>query len=227
MGVWGVLSLHVCTHVHYSRAGRYQCDILSFSFSDIRFSFLWCPSSGPPVCLVIADDCVGPPLRPSVIYIVTYCICLCVACCRGVRVRHLRSRAGRVRRVRRAAAGGVSGSALRCRCALAPARLPTPVHACPVFCVQRPAHAAALLVHTPVSTVAISPAWLSPDLSLAWSQAASARSFGSCWLFVAHLVVLHVYAAAASGLPPLLPAPACRVVRARLVVDVAQPRAPL
>ena len=128
MGGGGVLSLHVCTHAHYSRAGWYQCDIFSFSVSYIRFSFLWCPPSSPPVRLVIADDCVDPPLRPSVICIVTYCICLCVACCRGVRVRHLRSRPRRVRRVRRAAAGGVSGAALRCRCALPVCpRLCTPV----------------------------------------------------------------------------------------------------
>ena len=129
MGVGGFCPyLHVCTHAHYSRAGWYQCDISSFSVSYVRFSFLWCPPSSPPVCLVIADDCVDPPLRPSVIYIVTYCICLCVACCRGVRVRPLRPRTRRVRRVRRAAAGGVSGAALRCRCALPVCpRLCTPV----------------------------------------------------------------------------------------------------
>ena len=134
----GVLYLHVCTHTHYSRAGWYQCNVSSFSVSYIRCSFLWCPPSSPPARLVIADDCVDPPLRPSVIYIVTYCICLCVVCCRGVCVRPLRSRAGRVRHARRAVAGGFPGAALRCRRALPICpRLCTPV-LLSTLCVPHP-----------------------------------------------------------------------------------------
>ena len=114
----GVLYLHVCTRAHYSRAGRYQCDIFSFSVSQVPFSFLWCPPSSPSVCLVIADDRVSPPLGPIVIYIVIPSICLCVVCCRCARARHLRSRPRRVRRARRVAVGGFSGAAPRVWCAL-------------------------------------------------------------------------------------------------------------
>ena len=135
MGVGGVLSLHVCTHVHYSRAGWYQCDILSFSVSYVRFSFLRCPPLGPSVCLVIADGCINLPLRP----ILTYCIviCLCVALRRGAFCWRVRPRS---RRGRRAAAGAVcvlSVVVARSRCALPISPCLGPPLLLPAFCITR------------------------------------------------------------------------------------------
>ena len=115
---------------------------------------------------------------------------------------------------------------LRCRPALPvrPARLPTHVHACPVSCVQRPAHAAALLAHILAATAAISPAWRSLALSLPRSQAAAARSSDSCRSCLARLALPYVRASAASGLPPV-PLPAGRAVPVSLAVDVVGPHA--